>query len=304
MFFHQAGDILFMKGLSRKMIVTGGVPVNLLFAIDKGFIDLFLNCIQSIVTHGGDHAYAAYILHSDLDEAAMGAISQAVGNSVDCRFIAVDPALFAGFPESRRYPLQIYYRLAAPLLLPGHLDRILYLDVDTIVVNPLDPLYEMDFAGAWYIACTHTREFLTRFNQARLGVKKDVPYINTGVMMLNLPELRKKLRMDDIRRYASERMHTFILPDQDIITALYGENVKLADTMRYNLSDRILALYNADPKNEKVDLEWVRANTVIIHYCGKNKPWKDGYIGILGGFYRELCLSHPRGCSAERGRSD
>jgi len=91
-------------------------------------------------------------------------------------------------------------------------------------------------------------------------------------MMLNLPELREKLRIDDIRRYANEKMHTFILPDQDIITALYGENVKLADTMRYNLSDRTLTLYNADPKNEKVDLESGRANTVIIHYCGKNRP--------------------------------
>lgn len=275
--------------------------MNLLFAIDKGFTKLFLNCVSSIVKNGGDFSYSAYILHSDLDEQTMDCIRQGVAPRVVCHFIPVDSALFEGFPESKRYPLQIYYRLAAPLLLPEDLDRILYLDVDTVVINSLVSLYEMDFEGAWYIACTHTREFLTKLNQARLGVKKDIPYINTGVMMLNLPELRKKLRIDDIRRYANARMHTFILPDQDIITALYGENVKLADTMRYNLSDRILALYNADPKNEKADLDWVRANTVIIHYCGKNKPWKDGYIGILGGFYRELV---GRGCSAEGGKSD
>lgn len=278
--------------------------MNLLFAIDKGFTNLFLNCVKSIVKNGGGHAYTAYILHSDLDVPSMNDIVRGVDGRIECRFIAVDPALFEGFPESKRYPLQIYYRLAAPLLLPKHLERILYLDVDTVVINPLDTLYEMDFESAWYIACTHTREFLTRFNQARLGVKKDVPYINTGVMMLNLPKLRGGLRISDIREYANERMHTFILLDQDIITALYGEQVKLADTMQYNLSDRVLALYNADPKNEKVDLDWVRANAVIIHYCGKNKPWKDGYIGILGDFYKELCLSHVCGCSAERGRFD
>lgn len=265
--------------------------MNLLFAIDKGFTDLFLNCVKSIVKNGGNHTYTAYILHSDLDEAAMKDILQGVDSRVECCFLSVDPALFEGFPESKRYPLQIYYRLAAPLLLPTHLDRILYLDVDTVVVNPLDSLYQMDFNGAWYIACTHTHDFLTKFNQARLGVKKDVPYINTGVMMLNLPVLRKNLCMSTIRKYANERMHTFLLPDQDIITALYGEKVKLADTMQYNLSDRILALYNADPKNTKVDLDWVRANTAIIHYCGKNKPWKENYIGILGIFYKEICLS-------------
>lgn len=90
-------------------------------------------------------------------------------------------------------------------------------------------------------------------------------------------------------------MHTFILPDQDIITALYGEKVKLVDTMRYNLSDRILTFYNANPKNEKVDLEWVKSNAVVIHYCGKNKPWKDGYVGILDVFYKELCPSKECG---------
>lgn len=265
--------------------------MNLLFAINKGFTSLFLNCIKSIVQNGGNHTYTAYILHSDLDEPSMNDIVRGVDGRVACHFVSVDPELFEGFPESKRYPLQIYYRLAAPLLLPEDLDRILYLDVDTVVINPLDALYEMDFKGAWYIACTHTREFLTKFNQARLGVKKDVPYINTGVMMLNLPALRKELSMRDIQKYANERMHTFILPDQDIITALYGEKVKLADTRRYNLSDRILAPHNADPKNEKVDLEWVRANTVIIHYCGKNKPWKESYIGVLDIFYKELFLS-------------
>lgn len=266
--------------------------MNLLFAIDKGFTSLFFNCIRSIVKNGGGGSYTAYILHSDLDEPHIRSIRQNVDDAVECRFIAVDPSLFEGFPTSKRYPLQIYYRIAAPLLLPRDLDRILYLDVDTVVINPLNGLYDMDFEGAYYIACTHTKEFLTKINQARLGVRKDVPYINTGVMMLNLPALRKNLRMEAVRDYAKERMHTFILPDQDIITALYGENVKLADTMRYNLSDRILALYNADPKNRKADVDWVRRNSVVIHYCGKNKPWKDGYIGALGTFYEENCLSH------------
>ena len=59
------------------------------------------------------------------------------------------------------------------------------------------------------------------------------------------------------------------------------------DAMVYNLSDRTLSLHNADPKNEPVDLDWVRKNTVVIHYFGKNKPWKPHYRGVLDVFYRE-----------------
>ncbi len=36
------------------------------------------------------------------------------------------------------------------------------------------------------------------------------------------------------------------------------------------------------------DLAWVRQNTVLIHYCGRNKPWKPRYIGELGVFYDEF----------------
>ena len=74
----------------------------------------------------------------------------------------------------------------------------------------------------------------------------------------------------------------------DILTALYGSRVKLIDSQLYNLSDRILAFYNASPLHPHHSLEWVRQNTVIIHYCGRNKPWKPGYVGILDVFYREL----------------
>ncbi|MCD7778682.1 MAG: hypothetical protein LUH47_09300 [Clostridiales bacterium] len=54
------------------------------------------------------------------------------------------------------------------------------------------------------------------------------------------------------------------------------------------LSDRTLNFYNADPKNKKRDINWVRENTVIIHYFGKQKPWNEKYRGILDIFYKEL----------------
>ena len=58
--------------------------------------------------------------------------------------------------------------------------------------------------------------------------------------------------------------------------------------MIYNLSDRTLLAHNADLRNQKVTLAWVRQNSVIIHYFGRNKPWKARYAGILDVFYHEI----------------
>ena len=261
--------------------------MNLLFAINQNFTDLLCNCILSIVKNGGEDHYNAYILHSDLQDEDKKKIQLSTGEQMQCHFIYVEEAAVAGFPESSRYPKQIYYRLLAPLLLPVGLDRILYLDVDLVVINPLKDLYYMDFEDNYYIACSHIKNLLTKFNQMRLGVDGNVPYINTGVMLMNLDSLRKVLTLEQIQKTAEEKMRIFMLPDQDLLTVMYGDKIKLADTMRYNLSDRMISYYNADPRHEKLDLEWVRKNAVIIHYYGKNRPWKDKYSGILDVFYWE-----------------
>lgn len=262
--------------------------MNLLFSIDEKCVSLLLDCLHSITDRGGAERYDAYILHSNLTEADMERIAAHAPHSVACCFVPVPADLFNGFPTSKRYPLQIYYRLAAPLLLPEELDRVLYLDVDTVVINSLVPLYESDFEGNLFMACTHTQELLSKANRVRLGIEKDVPYINTGVMMMNLRLLRKDLDIGAIQAYALTYEQVLILPDQDILTALYGDRVKLLDTMIYNLSDRTLAQHNADLRNPKRDLDWVRENTVVIHYFGRNKPWKNPYLGVLDVFYREV----------------
>ncbi len=261
--------------------------MNLLFAIDKNCVDLLLNCINSIDENGGAKRYTAYILHSDLTLDDQKKIGMSAPSSVCCQFLAVPDDMFAGFPETKRYPKQIYYRLAAAKLLPESIERILYMDVDTLVINPLSELYEADFEGNIFMACTHTKKFLSFINQLRLDVAQKVPYVNTGVMMMNLPLMRTEVKLEDIKQYAIENKTLLILPDQDILTALYGHRVKVVDALKYNLSDRDIDYHNADPTNQKIDLEWVRKNTVIVHYYGRNKPWKEYYIGILGVLYEE-----------------
>lgn len=120
--------------------------------------------------------------------------------------------------------------------------------MDTVVINPLRSLYDMDFQGAYYIACTHVGRILTKVNQLRLKTERTTPYINTGVMLLNLPPLRRALRLSDVRSYVDMKRHALLLPDQDILTALYGGHIRQADPLLYNLSDTLLLNYSADPR--------------------------------------------------------
>ena len=270
-----------------------GASANLLFCVNQKMLGLMSTCLKSLLRSGGYGYYDVFVLHSDLEESIQRAMERDFQERVTFHFLQVPEELFADFPETARYPRQIYYRLAAPLLLPRELDRILYLDVDVVVINSLRPFYEVDFESSYFVGCTHTREFLTKLNQARLQSDKAVAYINTGVLLMNLNALRDVIRLEEISAYVREHEKALILPDQDILTALYGDKIKLVDSLRYNLSDRVLNFYNGSHPKEKRDVNWVRRNTAIIHYCGRNKPWNEGYTGTLGVFYRELMDSVP-----------
>ena len=95
--------------------------MNLLFSINQKFIPLWQQCMATILRHGGADRYDIYVLHSDLTGADAMQMRQILRPADRCTLVQVPDGLFEGFPESSRYPLQIYYRLAAPLLLPDSL---------------------------------------------------------------------------------------------------------------------------------------------------------------------------------------
>lgn len=262
--------------------------MNVMFTLDRNYLDILKTCIRSFTRFRTPDGYDVYILHSDFTDADIEGLNAAVGAGARLHYIYVEPSLFDKFPDSMRYPKTIYYRIFAAKFLPDTMDRVLYLDPDTVVINPLDELYNMEFNGNYYIACSHTKDLLNQLNSLRLGVLENRPYINTGVMMMNLEKLRAEQSEEDVLEYISKKERIFFLPDQDIITALYGDKTIIVDEMKYNLSDRILALRNTIPGDDPIDLEWIEENTVIIHYCGRNKPWNKDYHGALDYFYKEL----------------
>lgn len=278
--------------------------MNLLFTLNRNYLPQMKVCIASLLRFTPAEGYDIYIMQPDFEpsdktelehvaKAVPGAGSDPAGEGVSSgepvRFHVIDIAdyVFDAFPEHNRYPKTVYYRILAASILPVSLDRVLYLDPDIVVIKPLHELYHMEFSGQYFIACSHTRKLLNQVNSLRLGLDQEVPYINTGVMVMNLELLRREQSLKEVISFVKKKGDYFFLPDQDVITALYGHKVQLADSMIYNLSDRLLQLWMMKPDRPRDLLEWVREHTVIVHYCGKNKPWQTGYHGELGVFYEE-----------------
>lgn len=263
---------------------------HLLYCINRSYVEQMMVSLSSVLRHGQLGPLDVHIINRDLTQEDKRRISLLSSSSCHISFIHFDEDRLQGSPTSSRYPLEIYFRLFSPVLIPDEVDRILYLDADVICINPLNELYEHDIEDKYIVACTHTKKTLTAINAIRLGLDFDseAPYINTGVMLMNIASLRKDFNSTSIFTLIEKRGGAFILPDQDIVMALYGEKIALVDSLRYNLSDRIMLLANiARQPADRLSAQSVRKDSCLIHYCGRNKPWKKRYAGVLGCFYEE-----------------
>ena len=204
--------------------------------------------------------------------------------------LEVPDGLFTDAPVVRYYSRAMYYRLLAAELLPRELDRVLYLDPDILVLNPLRPLWETDLAGNLFAAAAHTgkTELANSVNRMRLNSGSD--YYNSGVLLMNLEAGRREIQPEAIFRYAQEHAKELVLPDQDILNALYASRILALDDYVWNYDARNYNTYLLRSAGIR-DLDWVMAHTAVLHFCGKAKPWRRAYLhrfGILYKHYMEL----------------
>lgn len=268
--------------------------MNILVTLNRNYVTQLITMLRSLVKSNKRVTFNVYIVHSSLVPEDFNRINRVEGfENITLIAIHMDKRPLGDAPVTERYPEEMYYRLLAPSYLPKNLDRILYLDPDTIIINPLEKLYNTSFEGNLFVAASHTESYLKRINNSALTSEEEEPYINSGVMLMNLELLREEQDVQELVDYVKCNRDRLWLPDQDIISGVYGKRIKLVDAMIYNLSERLLILYNIHPQNEEepITLDWVRKNTSIIHYCGDNKPWEDKYIGQLDVFYKDLLVT-------------
>lgn len=172
----------------------------------------------------------------------------------------------------------IWYRVLLPDYLPSYVDKVLYLDADTLVLGELDSLFMTDLDGMALAGGLDPLNFSqTTFD--RLGYAKEYHYICSGVMLINLKFWRDNGITERIIRFASIHEDIIQYPDQDAINIVnVGKIVYLP--LRYTIMDCFLTTYKSECWFSKRELEDCLLDPRIVHYAG-NAPWKREYAHRL-----------------------
>lgn len=89
-----------------------------------------------------------------------------------------------------RWNISTFYRLFLPSMLPETVKKVLFIDCDTLVMQDLTPLWEMDMGDKWLYGVDDCRGEAYRTN---LGLKPEDNYINNGVILVDLEAWRKTM---------------------------------------------------------------------------------------------------------------
>lgn len=183
-------------------------------------------------------------------------------------------------PASRsHYSDAMFLRLSLAELLPD-VDRILYLDPDTVVTeDPLllwresledHPIGAIHDSGIAKAGDTPSYARLQSY-----GLQPDSPYLNSGVLLIDLRRWRECGYGVELTKVALENDGQFAFPDQDVLNAVFVDNWRQLG-LRFNAAaDRL-------PAGEEGPI-------VVRHFVGPIKPWNAG-IRVPGVwlYYRTL----------------
>lgn len=114
-----------------------------------------------------------------------------------------------------KWSTAMFYRLKLQNILPQE-KKILYLDCDTLIYKDLTEIYNYNIEDKYYTGMLEGRTL------EDYGVKLN-NFINTGVLLVNLENLRKDNVFPKIKEFLNKYNNKLLFPDQDTINGVCHE---------------------------------------------------------------------------------
>ena len=260
---------------------------SIVFASDaRGIIPLSV-AIWSLLEQAAEGTvYQVNVLSDGIPEAAQDFVRQLAerkGKRHSLRFFDLEKVIPEDLGVTGAIPRATWARLFLGRMLPD-VDRVLYLDIDTMCCTDLSALYETDMKGAAVAGVLEEESHPTSSFNERLGIPLSCPgYINAGVMLMDLTCFRREnLDVKCLEFYENHREACYALDQDSINGALYSRILPLHP--RWNWNDGRTRRLGFVRKNQGMWKGYPLADSVqaalypgILHFMGQYKPWFYNY---------------------------
>lgn len=241
------------------------MKISIAYAPDDNYVNQTVVSMKSALEHNEQVEFI--IMYSKLSAESMQKLG-AVGGSL--RLIKMDESQFADLTLSKWVTVQAWFRIKLPDLCKD-LDKVLYLDCDTLIRGNLDELFSLDLTDK-YLAGVKDVWGVSKYVK-RLGMKSGV-YVNSGMLLFNCNYCRKEHFFDKVVDFAKNNAKIIEFCDQDSINKVVDE-YKLVISPKYNLMDTWWrgGYYEFEGEEETEYLK-AKEKPVIAHLTGLKPAFK------------------------------
>ncbi|MBO5327151.1 MAG: glycosyltransferase family 8 protein [Clostridia bacterium] len=174
------------------------------------------------------------------------------------------------------------FRLFFHTFVREDIERLLYVDCDTVVTGSLAPLQTLDMGDK---VVGVVRDSLTVQYKTLLGFSPDEPYFNAGILLIDVPKWKEQQITQKTLDHIQNVRARYCNPDQDLLNLVLKDHIYLLSPA-YNLqphhlafSDKtFFAVYKPTVYYTHEELEVARKSPVIYHayrFLG-DFPWHKG----------------------------
>lgn len=232
------------------------------FAINEGYVDYFCVALTSLLLSTPDYTLHIHIMTGGLSEKNQHRINHFEYRFPHCRIHYHDmsqDSMQSYTPHGGYISAETWYRLRLPRLLP-HVDRVLYLDADLVVLKNLKELFDMDMQ---HYLCAGVEDLqLKRDNyKETIGLSHNHVYVNAGVLVMNLKAMREQNTSEAMIDYAQQHASILTYNDQDVVNIVCQNKIKELSS-EWNFT-------TADARRNRHMIHLAR----IAHFTGTRKPW-------------------------------
>lgn len=163
----------------------------------------------------------------------------------------------------------------------SNINKIIYLDCDTIIKSSLRELWDIDIDG-YFVAGVQDNPIKCLVEI--IGMDDNDRYINSGVLVMNLKMMRDKNIIDKITEFIKKYRGEVPHHDQGVINGVFKNKIKVLHP-KYNVMsqfwemkrDEIKKLYEINNYYNESEIREAKEQPIVIHYIEKfyGRPWND-----------------------------
>lgn len=175
-----------------------------------------------------------------------------------------------------------YNRLFLTDIVPEHIDRVIYLDSDTLIEDSLEELWNINFEDC-YLAGVD--DCLSSSYRNLVDLRAEGVYCNSGVLLINLKKWREENMGTKFAEILRQNNGYFLFNEQSVLNSVFEEKIKILP-QQYNVNSLIyLFSYDELMKLRRPyhfsytpeECETAREHPIITHFTGNfyvlRRPW-------------------------------